>query len=137
MSKKNKDNEISYEIKAVHGYLNKKQNKVLVSISWNGRDPQLEIRSCWMKDDKLHIGKGISLSDEEIDKLSELLKLAQKNKLLVYTESGKKAVDFDDIFESSGDILEKRAQGYTTEDGFIKLSPIPGGRFARRNRNDS
>lgn len=135
MSKK--DKEFTYEIKAIHGYLNSKKNKVLVSISWNGRDAQLEIRSCWEKDGELKIGKGISLVDGEVDKLAELLELAKKNKLPVYTADGKKTVDFDAIFDSTDDIIDKRMQGYTTEDGFIKLTPIPGGRFARRNRHDS
>lgn len=119
-----KDKTFSYEIESIHAYLNEEQNKVLATVSWNGRDPKLELRICWKDDDgELKLGKGLSLSKDEAAILVDVL---SDKKLPSITKEGKKSVNFDNIFASSADIVEKREQGYTTEDGFMKLRKRPG-----------
>ena len=46
--------------------------KELNLVSWNGRPPKLDVRE-WAPDHK-KMGKGITLTQEEGDKLAELLK---------------------------------------------------------------
>ena len=45
---KDKKSEVTCDIKEVLGYINKKQNKVLVKVSWNGGPVRTEVRMCWM-----------------------------------------------------------------------------------------
>lgn len=122
-----KDKTLKVEIKEIHGFLNKKKNKVVVTVSYNDAPPKVNIRSCWFDDDdELHIGSGISLTDEELDTLEELLSDRKHGKLPTISKDGRKAVDFGDIFSSASDIMEKREAGYTTKDGFIRLTKKPG-----------
>lgn len=116
--------EFTYEVNKIHAFLNEKHDKVLATVSWNGRDPKLELRTCWTDDEgELKLGKGLSLNKDEVDVLVEVL---SSKKLPVITKDGKKAVDFDNIFAASTDIVDKREQGYTTENGFMKLRKKPG-----------
>lgn len=109
---KSKKSEVTCDIKEVLGYINKKQNKVLVKVSWNGGPYRTEVRMCWLDDaGGLHLGKGIALEDDEIDELIRLLKKRPR------------PVDFNAIFASSEGIMDKRRAGFRTEDGFIKLTP--------------
>ncbi len=65
---------IDFEIKHHIGVLSESAKgwcKELNLISWNGREPKYDIRD-WAPDHE-KMGKGITLSDEEVKKLYELL----------------------------------------------------------------
>lgn len=67
--------DIKYEIieqLGVLGESSKGWSKELNIISWNGREPKYDIRD-WAPDHE-KMGKGITLSKEEVEKLRELLK---------------------------------------------------------------
>lgn len=103
-------NDITFEIKKIHGYLSDKKNKLLLDISWNGEPAKTELRKCWTdKDGNLRIGAGLALSDDEMEKL-----------MLIW-ETQLKPVNFNKIFHSSAGITDKRAAGFRTEDGFVVL----------------
>lgn len=122
-----KNKEVKSEIQTIHCYLNEGKTKVLATVSWNDRPPKLDIRKCWEKDGDLMLGGGVSLDEGEVDILTDALTSLSKNgKLPSISKDGRKAVDFDDIFDSATDIVEKRDAGFTTEDGFIKLRKRPG-----------
>ena len=66
--------DIKYEIKKTVGALsenNKGQPKELNLISWNDRDPKHDIRDWAPEHEKM--GKGVTLSVEELKKLRKLL----------------------------------------------------------------
>lgn len=66
--------EIKYEVKASCGILSespKGWTKELRSISWNNREPKFDIRE-WAPDNET-MGKGITLTAEELKKLKEIL----------------------------------------------------------------
>lgn len=66
--------DIKYEIKKTVGALsenNKGQPKELNLISWNDREPKHDIRDWAPEHEKM--GKGVTLSVEELKKLRELL----------------------------------------------------------------
>ncbi|PIE99039.1 MAG: hypothetical protein CR988_00540 [Treponema sp.] len=66
--------EFSYEIIKNHGVLSTSKSGwalELNSVSWNGREAKFDIRS-WAPDHK-KMGKGITLTKEEILKLKDLL----------------------------------------------------------------
>lgn len=66
--------EIDFEIKETIGTLSesaKGWTKELNLISWNGREPKYDLRD-WSPDHK-KMGKGVTLSDDEIRTLKELL----------------------------------------------------------------
>jgi len=111
MAKKDKKSEVTFKIHKVYGFLSAKEDKVFVRVSWNDGEPRDEVRKCWKDKDsgELKLGKGIDLSEEEID----MLKGFCKNK--------PKPVDFQAVFDSSVGIMEKRAAGFQTEDGFTVL----------------
>ncbi|EUJ21467.1 YdbC family protein [Listeria aquatica] len=65
---------IDYEIVEKLGVLSTNArgwSKELNRISWNGRDPKLDIRD-WSEDHE-KMGKGITLTDEEAEQLKKLL----------------------------------------------------------------
>ena len=67
--------EISYEIVKHIGVLStsaKGWTKELNLVSWNGRDAKYDIREWSPEHDKM--GKGVTLSAEELETLKELLK---------------------------------------------------------------
>lgn len=104
--------EITYEIEKIYGYIGKKKTQVLAKVSWNGRPARTELRNCWYdKDDEMRLGKGVVIEDDDVDELIDLLKKMPK------------PVDFNDIFKEAGGIIEKRAQGFRTVDGYIVLTP--------------
>lgn len=66
--------DIKYEVKESFGTLSestKGWTKELRSISWNNREPKYDIRE-WAPDDEM-MGKGITLSKEDLKKLKEIL----------------------------------------------------------------
>ena len=127
MAKSNKKGsfDISYEIEKEYGYLNDKQSKIVAKVAWNGKEAKIDIRSCFTKDGDIKLGKGISLSYDEVTKLKSILeKLSDDDQ-----SSKKKAVNFEEIFGQATGIVERREQGFTTKDGFIQLKPKPGVKF--------
>ena len=66
--------EIKYEVKETFGVLSesaKGWTKELRSISWNNRDAKYDIRE-WAPDGE-KMGKGVTLSTEELKKLRDIL----------------------------------------------------------------
>ncbi|MDF2547204.1 MAG: hypothetical protein K0R93_2102 [Anaerosolibacter sp.] len=66
--------ELKYEVKESFGVLSesaKGWTKELRSISWNDREPKYDIREWSPNDEKM--GKGVTLSKEELKKLKEIL----------------------------------------------------------------
>lgn len=118
MKPKGQKDKITSDIEQVYGVLSEtgKSRKIYARISWNGRDGKSEIRSTFTNSDGEEIvGKGISLSDDEMDVLIDAY---QKKKA---DEAAHAPVNFDDVFASAPDIVEKREQGYDTENGKIIL----------------
>lgn len=109
-----KTDSIKCTIKESFGFLNADKSKIFAIVSWNDRDPKFDIRKCYEKDNELMLGSGISLTEEEMDALSDLYSRCKKR---AKTEP----VNFDDIFSIVSQITEKRKKGYTTENGYIVL----------------
>ncbi|MGP1455190.1 MAG: YdbC family protein [Treponema sp.] len=66
--------EFSYEITEKYGVLSTSKSGWTMefnAVSWNGRDPKFDIRS-WSPDHE-KMGKGITLTKEEVAALKELL----------------------------------------------------------------
>jgi hypothetical protein len=66
--------DIKYEVKEAFGILSesaKGWTKELRSISWNNREPKYDIRE-WAPENEM-MGKGITLSAEELKMLKEIL----------------------------------------------------------------
>lgn len=107
--------DVTCNIERVIGFVNKKETKVLVMVSWNDGPTRTELRKCWKTDSgELRLGAGIPLDDDEIDELVELFKQRPK------------PVNFSEVFKSSTGIMEKRQAGFKTEDGFVVLRKRPG-----------
>ena len=69
--------DITYEVKKVIGVISegKSSKRELRLISWNGREPKYDIRDWWTdKDENEKMGKGITLTAEELAKLVEIAK---------------------------------------------------------------
>ncbi|GHV25066.1 hypothetical protein AGMMS4952_01910 [Spirochaetia bacterium] len=69
--------DITYDILKNYGVLSEEKNgwrKELSLVSWNGRNPKLDLRD-WAPDHQ-KMGKGITLTREEALKLQELLTAA-------------------------------------------------------------
>lgn len=115
---------IKCEIKKLYGVLSESANgskKIYANISWNGREAKDEIRSTWTNNDGEEVvGKGIALTDDEVEKLIEYHE----------AKKGPKPVNFDDIFADAPSILDRREQGHVTKDGAIVLQE--DGELARR-----
>ena len=136
MNKKKDSNDFSYDIKKEYGYLNEKKNKLVAKVSWNDKDPKIDIRTCYEKDGEIKLGKGISLSYDEISALREILSdidetdedddEEEDDKPSSHSPPKRKAVNFEEIFGQVTGIVEKREAGFTTQDGFIVLKKRPG-----------
>ncbi|WP_139365077.1 YdbC family protein [Litchfieldia alkalitelluris] len=66
--------EIKYEIVKNIGVLSENQKgwrKELNLVSWNGREPKFDLRD-WSEDHE-KMGKGVTLSQEEVNALKEIL----------------------------------------------------------------
>lgn len=111
-NKKDKNTTISCDIIEQYGYLNSKENKIFAKVSWGDNDPKYDVRKCYTNSEsgELMLGSGISLTEDEMEMLVSL-----------YQSSKKREVKLDDVFQSASGIIEKRGQGYRTEDGFIRL----------------
>ena len=75
--------DIKYEIKKTVGALsenNKGQPKELNLISWNDREPKHDIRDWAPEHEKM--GKGVTLSVEELKKLRDLLNQMELQRLV-------------------------------------------------------
>ncbi|GHU83672.1 hypothetical protein FACS189468_8990 [Spirochaetia bacterium] len=69
--------DISFDILKNYGVLSEEKSgwkKELTLVSWNGRNPKFDLRD-WAPDHE-KMGKGITLTREEAEKLAELLKAA-------------------------------------------------------------
>lgn len=136
MAKNNKkdSSDFTYDIKKEYGYLNEKKNKLVAKVSWNDKDPKIDIRSCYEKDGEIKLGKGISLSYDELGVLKDILDNIsesdedddQEDNPTDSSPPKRQAVNFDEIFGQATGIVEKREAGYTTKDGFIVLKKRPG-----------
>lgn len=67
--------DFSYEIIEDCGVIGKKGKNIirLRYISYNGNEPKYDIREWYEKDGEEHMGKGISLTGEQLEKLVELV----------------------------------------------------------------
>lgn len=134
MNKKKDSNDFSYEIHKEYGFLSDKHNKIVAKISWNDKDPKYDIRACYEKDGEIKLGKGISLSREEVTSLRDILDDILEDddedddspSPASTSPPKKKPVDFNEIFGQAEGIVEKREAGFTTKDGFILLKRRPG-----------
>ncbi|MCM1531954.1 MAG: hypothetical protein NC114_06740 [Ruminococcus flavefaciens] len=122
MAKKTKKDSVEYTIEKIHMFLNDEKTKVYARVSWNGRPAKDEVRSCWMKDGELKLGKGIAISPADITSLYDFLDTVGEDFESSTEDDEDEGVDFAEIFRSSEGIMEKREQGYRTENGFIKLT---------------
>ena len=71
--------EVKYEIKKHLGVLSESASgwrKEINLVSWNGNAPKLDIRECSPEHERM--GKGLTLSQEEIKQLCKLMKAARK-----------------------------------------------------------
>jgi hypothetical protein len=71
---------ISYDIVKTYGVLSEEKSgwkKEINLVSWNSRPPKFDIREWAPGHEKM--GKGVTLSREEAEKLAELLALALAN----------------------------------------------------------
>ena len=69
--------DFTYEVKKVIGVISegKSSKKELRLVSWNGKEPKYDIRDYWTdKDGNEKMGKGITLTAEELAKLVEIAK---------------------------------------------------------------
>ena len=77
IKKSGKTNEISYEVLEKCGVIsegNGGYNMELRYISWNGKKPKYDVRTWGTKDDGTEImGKGITLTGEQLEKLGEII----------------------------------------------------------------
>ena len=111
--KKDKHMEISCNIVEKFGYLNESETKIFAKVSWSEKEPKYDIRKCYTPaNGELKLAAGISLTESEMDMLVSL-----------YQASRSKEVKLDEVFASATSIMEKRENGYRTEDGFIRLHP--------------
>ena len=75
------NNQISYEVVERIGVISenaKGWTKELSFVSWNGNAPKLDIRE-WAEDHG-RMSKGITLTEEEMDKITDLYLLWKKSK---------------------------------------------------------
>lgn len=69
--------DITFDVVKTYGVLSEERGgwkKELNLVSWNGRSPKFDLRD-WAPD-REKMGKGITLTREEAEKLAELLKTA-------------------------------------------------------------
>lgn len=114
-----KTDKVVGEVKELHGVLSDNgfgTKKIYATVSWNGNPAKTEIRNVRTNSDGEEIlGKGISISDDEMENLIKSYKEKKKK------EDANKPVDFNSIFHKTEDIIEKRESGHVTENGFIVL----------------
>lgn len=133
MAKKDKkSDDRNYKVIKKFGYLNSDEKKILVKMSWYDKDAKYDIRKCWDKEGELMIGTGISLSRKELKELRGLIDKVLDDDDEEDDESdndSRTPVNLDEVLSAVPGILNKREEGYTTEDGFIRLKCKPGHSF--------
>ena len=65
--------EVSYEIKNRIGVLGENSNKQVNIVSWNGREPKIDIREWRTQNGEVRCGKGVAITSEEARNLVDLL----------------------------------------------------------------
>lgn len=113
--KKAKKKDINFEIVEEYGYLDDERTKLYAKIKWFDNEPKDLVSKVYHPKDnpeQVMLGKGVELMPEEIERLHELMTNRPKPP---------KPVDFNQVFEASKGIMDTRAQGHTTKDGFIVL----------------
>ena len=111
MKKKDNNDELQYTIEAYLGSLKESPShdwtKSVIKISWNNNSPTVDVRNINLTNNI--IGKGISLSNEEADKLVSILlendygtleelERAIDKKRKIFTPSGDTESLVDDVF---------------------------------------
>lgn len=118
--KKAKKLDVNFEIVEEYGYLDDEHTKIYAKIRWFDKEPKDMVSRVYHPKndpDAVMIGKGIDLTPEEIARLNELVQNRPKPP---------KPVDFNQVFEQSRGIMDTRAKGHTTKDGFIVLKKRQG-----------
>ena len=65
--------DFSYEIKKEFGKLGENSKKELNIVSWNEKEPKIDIREWYEQDGVKKCGKGVSLTNDEAKELVNLL----------------------------------------------------------------
>lgn len=121
-----KKDDITCEIVKIHKVLSESQygKKVLGTFKWNGGAEKIEIRILREVDGETRVTKGISLTDDEMEKLVESCKQLKKNrKASSYDSTFSSGVDLNAIYAQADGIIEKRSHGNRTMDGFYVIEP--------------
>lgn len=131
MTKNTKKSEITCDIEELYGILSDNgcgTRKIFARISWNGLPAKTEIRVVRTKvDGEEIVGKGIALTDSEIDNLIESYRKKKAS------DDKNKPVNFQDIFNAAPGIVDKREEGHVTKDGYIILQEA--GELAERAKH--
>lgn len=136
MKNKNNNNQ-----KLLKTYSKLSNNKLVGSVQWFKLEPKfVDIRKFYVdkeSGDTVLTG-GISLDRTEAEKLHTILgKLLDGEEMEDEDEDDRESVDFQEIFDSSSGIIEKRKSGMTTVNGFIqiKLTKYGKERFEKMKQN--
>lgn len=138
MPKKKSSADITCDIKKVYAVLSKNgcSKKIFASISWNGGEPHDEIRNVINTEYGERVLKGISLTEDEMEKLIATYKKLKKKRentpdknireyaLTSFSSDEIQGVDLFDIYQSAAGIMQKRAEGNLTKDGLIILESL-------------
>lgn len=137
---KNKNNN-NQKLLKTYGKLS--DNKLVGSVQWFKLEPKfVDIRKFYVdkeSGDTVLTG-GISLDRSEAKKLHTILGKLLDGEDMEDTddeEDDRESVDFQEIFDSSSGIIEKRKSGMTTVNGFIqiKLTKYGKERFEKMKQN--
>lgn len=138
MPKKKNLSDITCDVKKIHAVLSENgcSKKIFASISWNGGEPHDEIRIVVSTEYGERVLKGISLTEEELEKLVAAYKKLKKKRekstdrnsdgciLTNFSADEIQGVDLSDIYRSASGIIQKRAEGNLTKDGLIILERL-------------
>jgi hypothetical protein len=131
LAKNIKKDDITCDIQEVYGTLSDNgygTRKIFAKVSWNGLPAKPEIRTVRKKaDGEEVVGKGIALTDDEMDKLI----LAYRKKKA--SDDKNKPVNFQNIFNAAPGIIDKREEGHVTKNGYIILQET--GELAERAKS--
>lgn len=65
--------DVKCEVKKNFGKLGENSKKEARIVSWNDRDPRIDIREWYMKDGEERCGKGVSLTNDEAKELVKII----------------------------------------------------------------
>lgn len=131
MPKKSAD--VTCKIEKIHAVLSESGHvkKVFASIRWNDGEPRNEIRNIMKTESGDRVLKGISLTDDELEKLitayKKLKKVREKSEDSVpwnFSAEEHQGVNLEEIYTSASGIIQKRSDGNLTKDGFIVLERL-------------